>query len=347
MKKLVAAVLALALLTLAGTAALALDEEVTEVRWETYESLIAESGIPAAFRTLGDTGVRAWIPEAFKSIEIPEEAASQGYVSIYSLADASGFIEVTLLEGGEGVTVPSVFAGMQEENLLPELADVNGMDAVSCMVPDSDTFSLMVMFDPGRFLQFRFYPMSDSSMSALASIVAASVQKEGLIPSPATQAAVPEMVSFTWDEAKESARTADPDGRLVQVGDMQMCMWVPSIFQSYALPEGHPDAVLWLATADGSASAAVSRVDSKGVSLMAWQKGLIRYGYTDAATISVNSLPALSYTDAARDTLNVICRIPGGDGMLQFAFHPISNQGFAALTALMVSSIQRFSAGAQ
>ena len=344
MKKIISAALALALLIVSGTAAFALEEEIAEVRWETYDSLIADSGIAAAFHSLGDTGVRIWVPDVFKSIEITDEYAAQGVVSAFSLDDASGFIEVLLLEGGENATIQTTYADMKEENLLPKLADVNGMDAVTCMIPDTDVYSLMVMFEPGRFLQFLFYPMSNSKMGSLVSIVAASIQKEGLVPSPARQTAGSEILAFTWDEAKERARTADPDGRLTQLGDLQVCMWTPNTFLSYALPEDNKDALAWLATADGTASVAISKYSGEGVSMETLQQGLIQYGYDDASLIYINGIPSLSYSDTARDTMNIICRIPGTDDVLSFAFKPISNEDFASLADLMVSSIQVFQA---
>lgn len=42
--------------------------------------------------------------------------------------------------------------------------------------------------------------------------------------------------------------------------------------------------------------------------------------------------------------MNIICRIPGTDDVLSFAFKPISNEDFASLADLMVSSIQVFQA---
>ena len=49
-------------------------------------SLIADSGIAAAFHSLGDTGVRIWVPDVFKSIEITDEYAesvSERYIELY------------------------------------------------------------------------------------------------------------------------------------------------------------------------------------------------------------------------------------------------------------------------
>ena len=341
MKKIIAAVLALALLALSAPAVFALEETITEVRWETYESLIAESGIEASFYPLGDTGVRVWVPHLFKNVSITEEFAAKSVISAFSLDDASGFIEVMLLEGGDA-TVQSAYADMQEMGLQPALADVNGMEAVTCMMPDTDVFSLMVMFEPGRFLQFLFYPMANSGMSSLTAIMAASIQKEGLVPSAVSPVAEAEAITLTWAGETENAQAMDPDGRMLQIGDLDLCMWMPSVFFPYELPEDRPDAVAWFSVPDGSASVTVLKADSRGISLQAWQQGLIDYGYTDACLASVNGIPALAYSDPARDTLNLLCDVPGIEGLLQFSFTPVSDEGFAAVAGVMISSIQGF-----
>lgn len=341
MKKIIAAALALALLLLSLPASFAAGETVTEVRWETYESLIAESGIEASFYPLGDTGVRVWIPHLFKSINITDEYAARGVIAAFSLDDASGFIEVILLEGGTA-TIQSTYADMQELKLYPALADINGMEAVTCMVPDTDVYSLMVMFEPGRFLQFLFYPMANSAMNSLTAIIASSIQKEGLVPSPARPVEEAEVVSLAWADAIEKARTADPDGRMLQIGDLHLCMWTPSVFFPYKTPEDRPDVLAWFAIPDGSASVTVLKADGRGVSLQAWRQGLLRYGYADASLLSVNDIPALAYTDSARDSLNVLFEVPGADGLLQFSFTPYSEEGFASVAALMLASVQAF-----
>ena len=89
---------------------------------------------------------------------------------------------------------------------------------------------------------------------------------------------------------------------------------------------------------------AISKYHSEGVSLETLQQGLIQYGYTDTEAIYINGIPSLSYPDTARDTMNVICRIPGTDDVLSFSFKPYSNENFTSLTSLMISSIQVFRA---
>ena len=152
MKRMLAALLAVMLLVIPAT--VSVTEETVELRWKNWESKVLESGLESAFYTLSDTGVLIWVPEPFRPIALTEELTSLGIIALFAPEDASGFIRVSLMEGGESITFDKLIQDLRSQALLPVRADVNGMEAVACMMPDSEAYNLVVMFEPGRFLQF-------------------------------------------------------------------------------------------------------------------------------------------------------------------------------------------------
>ena len=342
MKRILAALMAAMLIVLPGKFASARAEAVPQLRWTTYESLAQNDDVPGQFHELKDTGVRIWIPDVFKSVEITGEYAESGLVGAFSLDGGAGFVQVALLEGGDQVTIQSLQADMREEGLLPTESELNGLEAVSCFIPDTDAYGLMVMYEPGRFLQFFFYPISNSGMSTLTSIMAASIQKEGLTPPPTRPPVEKEITSLRWKEVREKAAEVDPDGKLIQIGDLNLCLWVPSIFDAYRASEEKKGQVACFTTPDSEMTVAVTTVYGAGITMEMWQDALIKGGYTDAAVITVNGIQAVTYSDTANDTMNMICEMDGSMDVMQLTFSPASNKAFSTLSALMIASIQSF-----
>ena len=366
MKRMLVALLTVLLLTIPAVRSFA--EETVELRWKNWESKVRESGIESTFYSLPDTGVIIWMPDTFLPIALPEELSSKGIIALFSPEDASGFVRVSLVEGGEGMGFDKLKQDLRSQGLLPVQADVNGMDAVACMMPDSEAYNLIVMFEPGRYLQFLFYPVTDSRLSAMTAIVASSIQKaasaiaEESTPSSASnqesespsaseesspsaeiaQESEPELPVFSWESVKEKAARVDPDGKLVQIGDLPLCMWLPDIFTSWKIPEENNRRIAYLTTEDKSMSVTVSTVLSAGFTLDDWRKALISNGCEDASLLMVNGISALSCTDAGNDSLNLLLELPDSPDLLQLSVHPASEEEVKTLTALIFSSVQSF-----
>ncbi len=341
MRKWIAAILALVILGLTGTFSRA--EEIVEVRWANWEAWVQENGIPAEFHTIGDTGVSIWMPDLLRPVELTEEE-KQSIAAFFETEDGSGYVLVTLMGDGTKTSVPDLIEEMRNQGLLPVQVDVNGMNGVACLIPDSDAYSLMVMYDTGRFLSFIFNPVSDDMMNPLITVAAASIRKEGLVPPPAAEQAETkeDIPALSWEKMKENAGKVDPNGKLFRIGDLPLCMWTPSIFTFWDVPEGKDDWLTWMTTADNSASIIVTSVSNAGFSLEDWRKALISNGYTDVELVTVNGMPAVAYYDAEEDTLNVMIRPAESTESPIFTFWPVSDEGFAELAGLMISSIQPF-----
>ena len=366
MKRMLAALLAVMLLVIPAT--VSVTEETVELRWKNWESKVLESGLESAFYTLSDTGVLIWVPEPFRPIALTEELTSLGIIALFAPEDASGFIRVSLMEGGESITFDKLIQDLRSQALLPVRADVNGMEAVACMMPDSEAYNLVVMFEPGRFLQFLFYPVTDNKLSAITAVVASSVQKETPIGGEEAPASAgdghasgslsaeaessdssgtdqaSDLPVLSWEEVKEKAARVDPDGKLIGIGDLPLCMWVPDIFISWKIPEEKSRTIAWLTTEDEAISITVSTVLSAGFTLNDWQKALISNGCEDASLLLVNGILALSCTDTGNNSLNLLLERPDSQDLLQLSVYPASVEEVKGLAAIIFSSVQSFQA---
>ena len=357
MKRMLAALLAAILLAI--PAAVSSAEETVELRWKNWESKVQESGLESAVYSLSDTGVLIWMPKPFRPVALSEEFTSQGIIALFAPEDVSGFIRVSLVEGGEGMGFDKLKEDLRSQGLLPVRADVNGMEALACMMPESEAYNLIVMFEPGRFLQFLFYPVTDSKLSAMTAVVASSIRKEN--PAGADQPSgslssevesshsaeadqASDLPVLSWEDIREKAARVDPDGKLTQIRDLPLCMWIPDIFISRKIPEGKNRTIAWLTTEDEAMSITASTLLSAGFTLHDWQKALISNGCEDAFLLKVNGISALSCTDAENDSLNLLLELPDSPDLLQLSVHPASGEEVKTLAAIFFSSVQSFRA---
>ena len=219
-----------------------------------------------------------------------------------------------------------------------------------------------------RFLQFLFYPVTDNKLSAITAVVASSVQKETPIGGEEAPASAgdghasgslsaeaessdssgtdqaSDLPVLSWEEVKEKAARVDPDGKLIGIGDLPLCMWVPDIFISWKIPEEKSRTIAWLTTEDEAISITVSTVLSAGFTLNDWQKALISNGCEDASLLLVNGILALSCTDTGNNSLNLLLERPDSQDLLQLSVYPASVEEVKGLAAIIFSSVQSFQA---
>lgn len=152
-----------------------------------------------------------------------------------------------------------------------------------------------------------------------------------------------EMEVITWDSFSEQAAEVDPDAGFYQIGDLNLKMWIPSVFSEQELTEeDYADGYLSvLTTADESAEIIFTVEDTEGVNdLEIWMEAFKELGYEDTEIGVINGIQALTYSDSERDTGNVCYLLLDSDQIMQITFWPISDEGFASVAYLMISSIQ-------
>lgn len=182
MKRLFAALLALALLWGACAACLA-EEKSTILQWPDYEALTGKDGIPGTFFFLADTGVMLWLPDSLYVFEGSGDQADENGVKtigLYLAEDSSHYIQVIRIDAEEGATIASL------QDALPGLGitlfdriTVNGMDSIAFQNKKVNQTNLILEYAPGAMLQFVFYP-APLEENALFRIITASIQPEDI-----------------------------------------------------------------------------------------------------------------------------------------------------------------------
>ena len=87
MKKIIAILMALCLLT-----GFAMAEDIN---WSDVEATVADSGIEGDFFSIGDIGVKMFIPSVFQEVELSEDDVAEGYICYLTTEDEAGTVAVT------------------------------------------------------------------------------------------------------------------------------------------------------------------------------------------------------------------------------------------------------------
>lgn len=328
--------------------AMALAEAPRALDWVDYEKVIDEGEIPAAFYSLGDTGMMMWVPVSLSEVELSEEDRAElgeDTVSVFATEDGSAYVYVTRLEGDADMTMAEVQSNVLDIGVTSaEMMTVNGLEAMSFPFEPDDELYLIVKYGPGMYLQFVFGPASNPDFLTLASAMAASIQAENM-NALEQQGLVNDRFlekTISWEDVKDSAAEVDPNGQFAQIGDWNFCMWLPSVFTPYELTQEQVDSGISaiLGTPDGSGLISITETAGTEATLEEWRDALISIGCEDAEIAVVNGIRAVLYSDKETDSLNVMYCVEDSGETMQFTFSPISNEGYAAVATLMVSSLQ-------
>ena len=175
MKKFLAtlAVLTLALAMLAP----ALAEDLPEINWTDID--IESTGIEGDFYVFNDVAVMVWIPDIFESLDMTAEEVEDGMIGKFEIADGSAGIYAQLLSGAEGMTMEAMVSGLEASGATEiDRCILNGLDAASYTLPDTDAVYVLFVTEAGNILQFVMTPASDEGFAAVAQLVTASIQPE-------------------------------------------------------------------------------------------------------------------------------------------------------------------------
>ncbi len=202
MKKLVALILTLAMMLCVGTA-FATEAEpeqtgateaepeqtgateaepeqtgATEINWADLEEQGAETIAQGNFVTFDEIAVKMWIPNALAAVELTDDDKAQGYIGYYQPEDGSAAIAVMYVDA-DGMTLDE-YKEKLTEAAATEMEDVviNGMEAVSYVLEESDTACVSFVTEAGYIFEVSGSPKSDENFAALLSMVMASIQAE-------------------------------------------------------------------------------------------------------------------------------------------------------------------------
>ena len=173
MKKTLATLIALSLL-LVCCAALA--ESVPAINWEDVED--TADGIEGSWYVFDDLALEFWVPDIFEDTDITEDD-DETMIARFQMPDGSATIYGQYIEGYDGATMEDAIANLESNGAEDiERCTLNGLDAVSYSIPDTDAVFVAFVTESGNYVQFIFTPASDEGFAAVAQLVTASFMAE-------------------------------------------------------------------------------------------------------------------------------------------------------------------------
>ena len=145
---------------------------------------------------------------------------------------------------------------------------------------------------------------------------------------------------LNWTDYEADVNATGIDADFVQIGDLNLMMWLPSVFSEAELTDEdiQNGYVSYLVTDDESAVIAIMSRDL-GMSLEEWEQELPDYGVTDAEMGIVNGYRALVYSTPEDDTMCIDFEVESGE-ILEFTFYPMSDEDFQAVASIIIASLQ-------
>ena len=118
------------------------------------------------------------MPTALAAVELTDEDREQGYIGYYQPEDGSAAIAVMYVDAG-GMTLEAYKEQLTQIGAT-EMEDVviNGMEAVSYVLEETDTACVSFVTEAGYVFEVSGSPKSEEGFAALLSIVMASIQAE-------------------------------------------------------------------------------------------------------------------------------------------------------------------------
>ena len=143
---------------------------------------------------------------------------------------------------------------------------------------------------------------------------------------------------LTWASVEESA--SQIAGEFKTFDEISVKIWIPEVLQAVELSdEDHESGYIGYFASD-DAAVAVQYVNMEGMSLEEYEAQLKEDSeVSDIEAGTVNGLPALSYAIKDKDT-GVVAFTTEMGYILEVACGPLSNEGFAQMVGIILSSIQ-------
>ena len=137
-------------------------------------------------------------------------------------------------------------------------------------------------------------------------------------------AADTETTTFTWEAVQKDAAEVDKDGQFAQIGTFGI--WIPSIYTAADLTEERIEQgyLANLVTKDLSSAVMAFTDTADGWSNLDDLAKQYNEAGMEAEVVNVNGLPALLFTNAEADTINVSF-LESDDTTVTFSFYPYSD----------------------
>ena len=143
---------------------------------------------------------------------------------------------------------------------------------------------------------------------------------------------------LTWASVEEAA--SQIAGEFKTFDEISVKIWIPEVLQAVELRDEERESGYIGSFASDEAAVAVQYVNMEGMSLEEYEAQLKEDSeVSDIEAGTVNGLPALSYAIKDKDT-GVVAFTTEMGYILEVACGPLSNEGFAQMVGIILSSIQ-------
>ncbi len=143
---------------------------------------------------------------------------------------------------------------------------------------------------------------------------------------------------LTWASVEESA--SQIAGEFKTFDEISVKIWIPEVLQAAELSDEDRENGYIGYFASDDAAVAVQYVNMEGMSLEQYEAALKEEAdVSDIEAGTVNGLPALSYAIKDKDT-GVLAFTTEMGYILEVSCGPLSNEGFAQMVGIILSSIQ-------
>jgi hypothetical protein len=143
---------------------------------------------------------------------------------------------------------------------------------------------------------------------------------------------------LTWASVEETA--SQIAGEFKTFDEISVKIWIPEVLQAVELSDEDRESGYIGYFASDDAAVAVQYVNMEGMSLEEYEAQLKEDSeVSDIEAGTVNGLPALSYAIKDKDT-GVVAFTTEMGYILEVACGPLSNEGFAQMVGIILSSIQ-------
>lgn len=150
-----------------------------------------------------------------------------------------------------------------------------------------------------------------------------------------------EIPEINWADVEASIAESNIDGEFYTLDAVDSKFWIPSVMLECELTEEDlaDGYIAYFVTEDETAVVSVVYVDVEGMSLDEYAELLVEAGATDIENVIINGCSALSYNLTEENTGCIAIATEAGF-ILEFAFSPIDDEGFLAISSIIISSIQ-------
>lgn len=158
----------------------------------------------------------------------------------------------------------------------------------------------------------------------------------------AQDAETAEIVEVKWRDVQEILASSGIEGEFVELEELPVKFFLPSIFLPVELTDEDLEDgfIAYFMTEDETASIGVQLVESDFTTLEEYADALADMGVKDAEYANINGKLALNYVDPDNEDISAIAFIDDEGRILEFAFSPVSDEGFAGIAMLIGGSIQ-------